>query len=334
MDIPPKQTVIECKGFGEADVLCVATRSVPVPEAGQVLIKVRAAGVNRADILQRRGKYPPPEGASDVLGLEIAGEIVALGSAVARWKLGDAVCALLDGGGYAEYAVVAATQCLPKPENLSWGEAAALPEAFFTITAHLLSGVAQAKAGETILIHGGSSGIGSIAIQLLRQLNMKVVTTVGTEEKAKFCRDLGADIVVNYKATDFVEAVRHATGGQGVDVVWDMVGGDYVPKNLSLLRLNGRHISLATQQSHRAEIDLRLVMKNQLIVTGTTVRARKTAEKAELAKKIEENLWGMVGAGLVKSLIYQVLPIKNAAEAHKVMENGNHMGKIVIEVAG
>ena len=323
---------IECDGFGAPEVMKMGSRPRPVVGAGEVLVKVAAAGVNRADLMQRRGKYPPPAGASDILGLEVSGTVEAVGAGTCCWKIGDKVCALLAGGGYAEYVAVPEGHCLPVPENLGLIDAAALPEAMVTVYANLLED-AELKAGESVLIHGGSSGIGTMALQMAKLCGARVFVTVGSPEKAEVCRRLGADAVIEYKREDFVEAVKQATGGRGVDVVLDMVGGDYVNRNLQVLALRGRHISIATQSGVKAEIDVRFIMQKRLIVTGSTLRGRDLAEKARLVAAVEEKIWPLVAAEKIKPVIYQRVPLKNAGEAHKRMESGAHIGKIVLEVS-
>jgi NADPH:quinone reductase-like Zn-dependent oxidoreductase len=300
---------IQCRGPGGPKVLHWAEAPMPAMAADQVLIKVAAAGLNRADILQRQGKYPPPPGYSDVIGLEISGEVVAIGKDVRRWNVGDRVCALLAGGGYAEYAAVQEMHCLPIPGGFSYVEAAALPEAAVTVWANVFE-IAGLRAEERILVHGGSSGIGTEA-----------------------CRRLGADLVVNYKTEDFVEAINRKTAGQGVDAVLDMVGGDYLARNLSLLAPQGRHISIAVLGGRKANIDIFEIMQKRLVVTGSTLRHRSKEEKARLIGEVEAKIWPLVASGKIKPLIYRVFPIKNAGEAHKMMESGVHIGKIILEVA-
>lgn len=321
---------ILCPSFGPTDVLQWGRSPTPQPGAGEVLIKVAAAGVNRADLLQRQGKYPSPEGASEILGMEVSGEVVAFGAGAHAWKIGDKVCALLSGGGYAEFVNAPEGQCLPVPESVTLREAAALPEAIVTVWANLFED-GGLKSGQTCLVHGGSSGIGTTAIQLAKLSGAKIFVTVGNEEKAEACRKLGADLAINYKTEDFVAAVSAATGGQGVDVVLDMIGGDYVNRNLAVLAPKGRHVSIATQQGRIAPVDLRLVMQKQLLLTGSTLRARPLAEKARLVAEVRKNIWPLIEKGAFKPLIYQIYPIKNAVEAHKVMESGAHIGKIVLE---
>lgn len=307
--------------------------ATPQPTGDEVLIKIAAAGINRADTLQRQGKYPPPDGASHIMGLEVSGAVVEVGNRASRWKIGDKVCALLSGGGYAEYVNAPEGQCLPIPHNLSWGEAATLPETLVTVWANIFES-GSLQQGETVLVHGGSSGIGTTAIQMIKLFGAKVFVTVGNEEKAEACRKLGADVVINYKSHDFVEEALKATGGKGVNLVLDMVGGDYVNRNLTALAPFGRHVSIATQQGRTANIDIRLVMQKRLTITGSTIRARPASEKARLVGEIERKVWPWVVSGQLKPLIYQSYPIKNASEAHKVMESGAHIGKIALEVAG
>lgn len=321
-----------CPVFGDADVLQWRETAMPKAGAGEVLIKVFCAGVNRADILQRQGKYPPPPGASDILGLEVAGEIAGLGEGVSRWRVGDRVCALLAGGGYAEYVAVPQGQCLPVPDGVSMRDAAALPEAVATVWANLFE-AGDLKEGETALVHGGGSGIGSTAIQMAKLAGANIFVTVGSDVKAEACRALGADLVINHATEDFVAAVLKATDSKGVDVVLDMVGGAYVNRNLTALAAFGRHVSIATQAGRLAEVDLRLLMQKRLVLTGSTLRARSLPEKARLIAEIEKKAWGWVKNGQLKPLICHFYPIKNAVEAHKMMESGQQIGKIVLEVA-
>ena len=332
MNLPKSNPVIECAGFGGIEVMRAAERPMPVLATGEVLVRVVAAGVNRADVMQRQGKYPPPAGASDILGMEIAGEIVALGEGVARWKIGDRICAIVEGGGYAGYVAVAATQCLPVPAGLTLIQAAALPEAATTVWANLFE-AGRLRAGETALVHGGASGIGTMAIQMAKAMGAIIFVTVRDDIKAEACDKLGADFVINYSDQDFTEVVRFTTGGSGVDVVLDMVGGDYVPRNLSILAHGGRHVSIATQQGRKVEIDLREIMMRQLVITGSTLRSRSREEKARLAQEIEAKIWPLVEKSVINPLIYKVVPINNVGEAHKVMESGQHIGKIILEVA-
>ena len=330
--ILPKMTgVIECKGFGAPEVMVWGEREMPMPRADEMLIKISASGVNRADTMQREGRYPPPEGASDILGMEVSGVVVAKGESIKRFKIGDKICALLSGGGYAAYVAAPEAQCLFVPDNLSMIEAAGVIEAVATVWANVFE-AGQLKKGETFLVHGGSSGIGSFAIQMAKTCGAKVLVTAGDERKCKACLDLGADVAINYKENDFVKVIEDATKGCGVDVILDMVGGDYVPRNLSILAPLGRHVSIATQKGRKITIDLREVMQKRLILTGSTLRGRSASEKARLIKAIEKKAWDWIKTGKVKPLISNVLQIKNAAEAHKMMESGTHIGKIVLEV--
>lgn len=297
-------------------------RPRPVPAPGEVLIRVAAAGLNRPDILQRLGKYPPPPGVTDIPGLEVAGTIVE--SRDPAWRVGDAVCALLAGGGYAAYAVAPAGQCLPVPPGLSMAEAAALPETVFTVWNNVFvrGGL---RAGETLLVHGGASGIGTTAIQMAKAHGARVIVTAGSDDKCESCRALGADMAVNYKTQDFSTVI-----GEGVDVVLDMVGGDYVAKNIALLNEDGRHVSIAFQGGTKAEIDIVAVMRKRLTLTGSTLRPRPAAEKAALAHGIRATVWPWVADGRVKPVIFRTLPLTAAQAAHQALENGDHIGKIVL----
>jgi NADPH2:quinone reductase len=323
---------IICDSFGDENVMRWGEYPAPAPAPGEVLIRVHAAGINRADILQRRGKYPPPTAASPILGLEVAGEISTLGSNVQNWQVGDKVMALLVGGGYAEYVAVPVGQCLPAPANLTLTECAALPEAMATVWANVFEAGAL-KQGETILVHGGSSGIGSFAIQMARLHGASVMTTSATAEKCKVCIDLGATHAINHLQQDFVVETLAATNGRGVDVVLDMVGGEYLPRNLAVLSSKGRHISIATQKGTAATIDLRLVMQKQLIVTGSTLRSRSPLEKTRLMQELATKALPWVLSGQLKPLIYNIYQKNQVAEAHKMMESGAHFGKLVIAIA-
>ncbi len=316
---------------GGPEVLQWVERPTPQPQSGDVLIKVAVAGLNRADILQRQGNYPPPEGASDILGMEVAGEVAAIGANVKRWKVGDKICALLSGGGYAEYVAAPEGHCLPVPKNLSLTEAAALPEAVVTVWANIFE-AGGLQPGQIVLAHGGSSGIGTTAIQMVKAFGVKIFVTAGTDEKCAACLKLGADLAINYKKEDFVAVIEQANGKRGIDVVLDMVGGDYVPRNLSVLAAGGRHVSIAVQSGKQATVDLWHIMRKRLVVTGSTLRHRSPEEKARLVRAVEEKVWVWVEQVKVKPLIYKKYPIKEAAEAHKMMESGAHIGKIVLEV--
>jgi NADPH:quinone reductase len=303
------------------------------PGPREVLVRVAFAGVNRPDLFQRAGKYPPPPGASPVLGLEVSGEIVALGSEVTEWKIGDEVCALTAGGGYAEYCSVNAAHCLPIPHGLDQGQAAALPENFFTVWTNLIDR-GRLKSGESALVHGGSSGIGYTAIQFAIQWGAKVFTTVGTEEKAAFCRKLGAALAINYRTQDFVQEIKQATQNRGVDVILDMVGGDYVPKNLSLLGIEGRLVQIAFLRSSVVPaLDLREVMTRRLTITGSTLRPRSVQEKGAIAGSLKQNVWPLLESGKIKVVIDSVFPIDDVANAHRVMEESKHIGKILLKVS-
>ena len=316
---------------GGPEVLQWTQQAKPAPGVEDVLIKVAAAGLNHADLLQRKGKYPPPPGAPDILGMEVAGEVVATGADVTRWSIGDKVCALISGGGYAEYAVAPAAQCLPIPPDLTFTQAAALPESIATVWANVFEAGAL-KPGETLLAHGGASGIGVAAIQMAKLFGAKIFVTVRNAEKAEACHKLGANYVIDYPNADFVEVIDKHTGGRGVDVVLDMVGGDYINRNLTALAQQGRHVSIATQQGKMAQVDIGMVMRKRAVLTGSTLRGRSAQEKARLMHEVKLKAWPWVVSGALKPLIHKVYQIKDAAEAHKMMESGAHIGKIVLEV--
>jgi NADPH:quinone reductase len=321
--------VIEIAEFGPPDGLKVGERPMPRPGPGEVLIKVVAAGVNRPDVIQRYGKYPPPPGASDILGLEVAGHIADRGEGVAQWRDGDAVCALVAGGGYAEYCVAPQGQCLRPPDTLSLVEAAAVPETFFTVWTNVFER-GRLQANETILVHGGSSGIGTTAIQLAREFGARVFATAGSEEKCAACRTLGASLAVNYRTTDWVKAFKDATSDRGVDIILDMVGGEYVARNLDLLAVEGRLVQIAFLKSSKVELDLMQVMRRRLTITGSTLRPRSADEKGQIARALEEKVWPLIEAGRVKPIIHAEFPLERAAAAHRMMEAGEHIGKIVL----
>jgi putative PIG3 family NAD(P)H quinone oxidoreductase len=329
--LPVEMTAIEIVEPGGPDVLQPTRRTVPTPEDHEVLIKVAAAGVNRPDVMQRKGQYPPPKGASDIPGLEIAGTIVAVGTGVSDWREGDQVCALVTGGGYAEYCVAPAAQCLVIPHGLSNIEAAAVPETFFTVWDNVFTR-GQLKEGETLLIHGGSSGIGTTAIQLACARGAEVIVTAGTAEKCAACEALGAKRAINYRDKDFVEIVKEVTGGKGVDVVLDMVGGDYTIRNLNALGQGGRLVQIAVQNGTKAEIALHLIMIKQLVLTGSTLRARPIAAKAEIADALREHAWPLIAQGKVKPLIHKTFSLDDASKAHALMDTSAHIGKIVLTV--
>lgn len=330
--LPTSMTAIEITKPGDPDVLKPVTRPMPSPGAGEVLIQVAAAGVNRPDVFQRKGNYPPPPGASDIPGLEVAGEIVAVGPGVQALKVGDSVCALVAGGGYATYCVAPEPQCLPVPKDFSMEEAAALPETFFTVW-HNLFERGHLKAGETVLIHGGSSGIGTTAIQLARAFGAKdIFATAGSAEKCAACEKLGATLGINYKTDDFVAAVKIATGGRGVDVVLDMVAGDYLQKNLDLLAMEGRLIIIAFLRGSKAEVDFNPILRKRLTITGSGLRPRPVAEKGAIAAGLRREVWPLLDQGKVKPQIDRIFPLADAAAAHKLMESSQHIGKIVLKV--
>ena len=329
-DVPARMTAIGIKTPGGPDVLVPEERPVPVPGDGEILVKVAAAGVNRPDIMQRKGLYPPPPGASDIPGLEIAGEVAALGSGVKRWKVGDRVMALVSGGGYAEFCVAHGSHALPV-SGMSMVEAAAVPETFLTVW-HNTFERAGLKSGETLLVHGGSSGIGTTAIQLAKALGARVITTAGSDEKCEACRKLGADVAVNYKTEDFVAETKKATDGKGADVILDMVGGDYIPRNYEAACVEGRIVQIAFQGGPKAEVNFMRLMLKRLHHTGSTLRSRSVADKGAICRAVEENALPLVAAGKVKPIIYKTFPLAEAAQAHALMETSAHIGKIVLEV--
>lgn len=318
---------------GPPDVLHVVERPDPVPGPGEVLIAVAAAGVNRPDVLQRLGKYAPPPGVSDLPGLEVAGRVVAVGpdlpGASMHWQVGDAVCALVAGGGYAERCAAPAVQCLPVPAGYSMVQAAAVPETFFTVWTNVFER-GRLAAGETLLVHGGTSGIGTTAIQLGRAFGATVYATAGSAEKCAACGGLGAAIAINYRETDWVAALQAATNGRGIDVILDMVGGDYVAKNLDLLAVDGRLVQIAFLKSSRTEIDLMQVMRRRLTITGSTLRPRTAAEKGAIAAALEQHVWPLLNAGAVAPVVAATFPLADAAAAHRLMESSQHIGKIVL----
>ena len=322
---------IEISEFGGPDVLQLTEGDAPVPGENQVLVRVAAAGINRPDVMQRQGKYPPPPGASTIPGLEIAGEVIEVGGGVTWPNPGDQVCALVAGGGYAELAVADAPLCLPVPAGLTPIEAAALPETFFTVWSNLFDR-ARLKAGESVLIHGGSSGIGTTAIQLAKAFGATVFTTAGNEEKCTVCRELGADLVINYNKEDFVEACGNATAGSGVDVILDMVAGDYTNRNIAAAAVEGRYVIIAGLRGFSAEVSIRSIMLKRLVVTGSTLRPRPVAFKAAIAAGLREQVWPLLESGQVKPIIHTVLPLSKANEGHRLMESSRHIGKIMLLV--
>ncbi|MEX1032463.1 MAG: NAD(P)H-quinone oxidoreductase [Cellvibrionaceae bacterium] len=320
---------VALESHGEPEVMQIAEGPSPVPESGEVLIKVIAAGVNRPDVAQRLGMYPPPPDASPILGLEVAGEIVEVGEGVDKKLLNTAVCALVNGGGYAEYVTAPAGQCLPVPQGLTIQEAAALPETFFTVWTNVFDR-AKLQAGETFLVHGGSSGIGSTAIQLASQFGARVFTTAGDREKCDFCRELGAEVAIDYRAEDFVEVLQKATDSKGVDVILDMVGGDYIQRNIHLAAVDGRVVSIAFLSGPKAQVNIAPMMIKRLTLTGSTLRPRTAQAKAAIANNLREKVWPLIEAGKIKPRIAEQFSFENVAEAHKLMESSQHMGKIVL----
>jgi NADPH2:quinone reductase len=331
MSTPLDMTVIEIAAPGGPEQLKLAQRPVPKPGDEEVLVRVAAAGVNRPDVMQRQGRYPAPPGASDLPGLEIAGEIVALGAKVSGLSIGDKVTALLPGGGYASYAVAAAPLCLPIPDGISMAEAAAIPETFFTVWTNLFDR-GRCKAGETVLIHGGTSGIGTTAIQLAAAWGARVFATAGSDAKARACEKLGAVRGINYRTEDFVEVMRAQTEGKGVDVILDMVAGSYVARNLDIAALEGRVVVISLLGGARAEINLGLILTKRLTLTGSTLRSRTVAQKAEVAAAVRKNVWPFLAAGRVRPVIHATFPLAEAGAAHRLMETSNHIGKIVLTI--
>lgn len=329
--IPEQMLAVEISTPGGPEVLRPVQRPVPRPAPGEVLIRVEAAGVNRPDILQRLGNYPPPAGASDLPGLEVAGTIAEVGPGVERWRTGDRVCALVAGGGYAEYCLAPGVQCLPIPDGMTIISAAAIPETFFTVWTNLFRR-GGLRPGERVLIHGGSSGIGTTAVQLAQASGSVVFTTAGSDAKCDACRRLGADVAINYRRDDFVEIIRRETGGAGVDVVLDMVGGEYFARNIDCLALNGRLIQIGLLGGAQAPIDLGKVMRRRLTVTGSTLRVRTVEEKGELARDLEANVWPLLASGRVAPVIDHTFPLAQAAEAHRRLESSEHIGKIVLTI--
>ena len=322
---------IEISRPGDPDVLVPVERPRPVPAAGEVLIKVAAAGVNRPDVFQRRGRYPPPPGASDIPGLEVAGVVEEVGGDVHDIRVGDAVCALVAGGGYAEYCAAPAPQCLPVPRGLDYTAAAAIPETFFTVWTNVFER-GRLQANESILVHGGSSGIGTTAIQLARAHGARVFATAGSADKCAACERLGAERAINYREADFAPVVRQLTGDRGVDVVLDMVGGDYFERNIDVLAMDGRLVEIATLQGVKAELNIQTIMQRRLTITGSTLRARPVADKGAIARALRVRVWPLVESGAVKPIVHATFPLRQAAEAHRVMESSAHIGKLVLTI--
>jgi len=331
--LPSQMTAIAIREPGGPDVLVPQTRPVPAAGTGEVLVRVAAAGVNRPDVMQRQGLYPPPPGASEIPGLEIAGRVVALGNGATRFKPGDEITALVAGGGYAQFCPVHETNALRVPPGLSLVEAAAIPETFFTVWHNVFERGAL-KSGESLLIHGGSSGIGTTAIQLAKAFGARVITTAGSAEKCQACVRLGADRAVNYRTEDFVAATKEATGGKGADLILDMVGGDYIERNYEAAAIEGRIVQIAFQGSPRANVDFRRLMLKRLVHTGSTLRARSVADKAAIAQGIEQKVWPLIAAGKVKPVVFRTFPLAEASAAHSLMETSTHIGKIVLTTDG
>jgi NADPH:quinone reductase len=331
--LPAAMTVIAIRAPGGPEMLVPEQRPLPQLQDGEVLVKVAAAGVNRPDVMQRQGRYPPPQGATDIPGLEIAGAVAAIGRDASKWKLGDRVMALVVGGGYAQFCAAHASHALPVPDGFSLTEAAAIPETFFTVW-HNVFERGRLRADETLLVHGGSSGIGTTAIQLAKAFGARVITTAGSAEKCDACRKIGADVAVNYRTEDFVAATKAATGGKGADVILDMVGGDYIERNYEAASVEGRIVQIAFQASPKATVDFRRIMLKRLTHTGSTLRARSIADKAAIAGALEQQVLPLLLAGKVRPLIDSSFALTDAAAAHARMEASEHIGKIVLTISG
>lgn len=331
-NLPATMRYVAMREPGPPDVLAIAEGPVPQPGPSDVLIRVRHAGVNRPDCIQRAGHYPPPPGASPIIGLEVAGTVVAIGANVVGWDVGDEVCALTPGGGYAEYCVAPAGHCLPLPSGLSLLEAASIPENAFTVW-HNVFERGRLAAGETILVHGGTSGIGYTAIQYAKAFGARVIATVGSDDKAAFCRKIGADHAINYKTHDFVAEVATLTNKRGVEVILDMVGGDYIARNLRCIALEGRLVIIAFLHGSRVEVDWMPIMLKRLTVTGSTMRASPVERKVAIAAALRERVWPLYASGRVMPVIHRVFPLADAAAAHALMESSQHVGKIMLDVA-
>ncbi len=329
--IPTQMRAIEISSFGGPEVLRPGQRPVPAPAVGEVLIEVAAAGVNRPDVLQRKGGYPPPPGASDIPGLEVSGTVVALGPQTTAWKIGDEVCALVTGGGYAEYVAAPAVQCLPIPRGLTLEQAASLPETFFTVWVNVFQRGAL-KHDETLLVQGGSSGIGVTAIQMAHAFGHQVFATAGTAEKCAECEKLGATRAINYRTEDFVAVIKQLTGGRGVDVILDMVGGDYVPRELAILAEDGRLCFIAFLGGTKTTLDLTDILRRRLSISGSTLRPRPVAVKAGIARELREKVWPLIETGNIRPVIYRTFALDDAAAAHALMESSEHVGKIMLRV--
>ena len=333
MSLPTQMTCANHFAGGAPDVIQMSECPVPSPGAGEVLVKVAYAGVNRPDCLQRSGRYPVPPGASPIMGLEVAGEVVAVGPGVTRFKLGDTLCALANGGGYAQYCVIPEGQALPIPRGLDLLQAAALPENFFTVWTNVFDR-GRLQKGEKFLVHGGSSGIGLTAIQLAHAWGAQVFCTVGNSDKAQACLAAGADHAINYKTEDFVERVNAITNRQGLNIILDMVGGSYMQRNLQILALEGRLVQIAFLQSSKVEVDWVSLMAKRLTFTGSTLRPRTAADKAAMAHALHQQVWPLIEQGRIKPYIYKVFDLSQAAQAHALMETSAHIGKIMLKVSG
>lgn len=331
MPLPEQMLAVEIAQPGGPEALRRCRRPVPMPGAGELLVKVAAAGINRPDVKQRQGLYPPPPGASDIPGLEVAGEVVSVGADVPGWQVNDRLCALVTGGGYAEYCVVSALLCLPVPRGLSLVQAAALPETFFTVWSNVFDR-GRLQSHESFLVHGGAGGIGTTAIQLARVWGATVYTTAGGAEKCRFCETLGAHAAIDYRASDFVERIKELTGGRGVDLILDMIGGDYLQRNLDSLAPDGRLVQIAVQHGPKTQINLLSIMLKRLTLTGSTLRPRSLKEKAAIADHLQTKVWPVLESGKVRPVIHATFPLADAAAAHALMESGSHIGKIVLTV--
>ena len=331
-NIPQSMNYIQIEKHGDPEVLKLHSMPVPEPGPGEVLIKVAAAGVNRPDMMQRKGLYPPPPGATDVPGLEVSGTVVSVGQNVSKPPINSEVCALVTCGGYAEYCLAAASICLPVPEKISLVNAAGIPETFFTVWTNVFKR-GQLKAGESLLVHGGSSGIGTTAIQLGKAFGATVYTTAGTSDKCEFCNNLGADAAINYREQDFSEEIKRLTEGKGVNVILDMVGGPYFPKNIRLLADEGRLVQIALMQGSKAEVDFRSLLLKRVTLTGSTLRPRSVEEKTKIAQALQKNVWPLLESGAIRPIIHQTFPLKQASEAHRLMESSTHIGKILLKPA-
>ena len=331
-NIPQSMNYIQIEKHGDPEVLKLHSMPVPEPGPGEVLIKVAAAGVNRPDMMQRKGLYPPPPGATDVPGLEVSGTVVSVGQNVNEPPINSEVCALVTCGGYAEYCLAAASICLPVPEKISLVNAAGIPETYFTVWTNVFKR-GQLKAGESLLVHGGSSGIGTTAIQLGKAFGATVYTTAGTSDKCEFCNNLGADAAINYREQDFSEEIKRLTEGKGVNVILDMVGGPYFPKNIRLLADEGRLVQIALMQGSKAEVDFRSLLLKRVTLTGSTLRPRSVEEKTKIAQALQKNVWPLLESGAIRPIIHQTFPLKQASEAHRLMESSAHIGKILLKPA-